>query len=244
MTIYITMSAYNEEKSLPPLFNKILDVFKHSSYSFKVILVDDGSSDKTVKVAQSYLNKLPLEIISHNQNKGLGEGIKTSIKKTLELASDSDVMITMDADDTHHPKYIIPMIKRIEEESDVVIASRFRKGSKQIGVPFLRKIVSLVARFLFRFTLNVKGVRDYTCGFRAFRVGIVRKAYEKFGEKIITKEGFACTDELLINLLNVTNNVSEIPFTLFYNQKGSSSKLQFWKTVKSSLAILFKSKNK
>jgi len=90
MTIYITMSAYNKEKSLPPLFNKILDVFKHSSYLFKVILVDDGSSDKTVKVTQSYLNKLPLEIISHNQNKGLGEGIKTSIKKTLELASDSD----------------------------------------------------------------------------------------------------------------------------------------------------------
>ena len=238
------MSAYNEEKSIPHLFDKIIDLLKNFSYPIKVIFVDDGSSDKTLEVAQSYKNKLPIEIVSHGKNRGLGEGIKTTIKKTLELASESDVMITMDADDTHHPQYIIPMVKRIEEGADIVIASRFRKGSKQIGVPFFRQVISLVARLLFKLKLNVKGVRDYTCGFRAFRVGIVKKAYQKFGDDIITKEGFACTDELLINLCEITKNISEIPFTLHYDWKESTSKLQFWKTVKSSLMLLFKSKNR
>ena len=176
MKIFITMSAYNEEKSIPPLLDAIIDTFNNSNYSYQIVLIDDGSSDKTVEVVESYAAKAPIKIITHIINKGLGKGIKTAIRQTLKIASDEDIMVCMDADNTHHPQYILPMIRKIEEGFDIVIASRFIKGSKQIGVPFLRKIISFGARITFKIFLNLKNVRDYTCGFRAFRVKIVREA--------------------------------------------------------------------
>ena len=244
MKIFVTMSAYNEEKSIPPLFDAIIDTFKNSNYPYQIVLIDDGSSDKTVEVVESYATKAPIRIITHIINKGLGEGIKTAIRQTLKIASDEDIMVCMDADNTHHPQYILPMIRKIEEGFDIVIASRFRKGSQQIGVSFLRKIISFGARITFKIFLNLKNVRDYTCGFRAFRVKIVREAYEKFGEDIITRKGFACTDELLLNLLTITKKVSEVPFILHYNKKGSISKLKLWTTVKATLAMLIAYKRK
>ncbi len=238
MKIFITMSAYNEEKSIPPLFEAIIETFRNTDYSFQVILVDDGSSDNTFKVAESYGTKLPIKVIAHIKNKGLGEGIKTAIKQTLEIASDDDVMICLDADNTHHPQYIIPMVQKIAEGYDIIIASRFVKGSKQIGVSAFRRFISFGARILFQIFLNFKDIKDYTCGFRALKVQTVREAYKKFGDEIIIRKGFACTDELLLNLLTISNKVAEIPFILHYNKKESISKLKLWTTIKATLLML------
>ena len=241
--IIIALPAYNEEKSISAL----LDEFESSLSSYKhaceYVIVNDGSTDGTLDAIKPHLNTLKIHIENHEKNKGLGEAIKTGLKKAISLCeSDADIIVNMDADNTHHPKYIIPMIEKVAEGADIVIASRYREGSVEIGVPFLRKVYSRAAKLIFTITLRLPNVRDYTCGYRAYRAGLIRSALETYGDSIIERQGFACTDELLVNLSALTDKIYEIPFVLNYDLKKGKSKLNLFLTIIETLKMILKSK--
>jgi len=237
--IYVCLPAYNEEDSLSSLLDKFGVLLQNSEHSYQLILVNDGSTDRTAEIAQSYQSKLPLEILTHNPNRGLGEAIRTGFNHVITLALENDVIVYLDSDDTHDPCYIPSMVKKIEEGFDIVIASRYQPGSEERGVPFPRRILSRVAGFVFRLYLPVKKVKDYTCGYRAYRAGLIRKAIEKWDNHFISAKGFACTDEILIKLSQLTNKISEVPFILFYDRKKGQSKLNLWKTIPATLRLLW-----
>jgi dolichol-phosphate mannosyltransferase len=81
-------------------------------------------------------------------------------------------------------------------------------------------------------------VRDYTCGYRAYRVSLLQRAVEKYGDRIITREGFACTDEILVHLSTLTKRITEIPFVLRYDKKRSRSRLPLFRTIWETLKML------
>ncbi len=167
--------------------------------------------------------------------------IITGLEAALEHSqSDDDVVVCMDADHTHPPDAMPPMLARLEAGADIVIASRYRKGSRQRGVPLRRQLLSLVGRILFTLRLHLKGVRDYTCGYRAYRVRVLREGFAKYGDALIERAGFACTDELLVKLAPFCSRIEEVPFILRYDRKRGESKLPFWATVKATLALLLK----
>ncbi len=238
-TIYVCLPAYNEENNLSLLLDEFITLLEKSSYPYKLILVNDGSTDRTGEIAQSYQTKLPLEILTHNPNKGLGEAIRTGFHHVVSLARDTDVIVYMDSDNTHDPIYIPSMVKKIEEGFDVVIASRYQPGSEERGVPFSRRLLSRVAGYVFRLFLPVKSVKDYTCGYRAYRVGLIKQAIQKYENQFITAKGFACTDEILIKLSQLTNKMAEVPFILYYDRKKGESKLNLWKTIPATLHLLW-----
>ena len=122
--------------------------------------------------------------------------------------------------------------------ADVVIASRYRKGSREVGVPLFRLMLSRGARLVFQMFLRLPNVRDYTCGYRAYRVELIRKAWDKYGEDIITRQGFACTDELLTKLSTISRKITEIPFVLRYDKKKNKSKLPLIRTIWETLKML------
>jgi dolichol-phosphate mannosyltransferase len=239
ITVYVCLPAYNEENSLKPLFDKYITLLDNSSYHYKLLLVNDGSTDKTLVIAQSYQSKLPLEILTHNPNRGLGEAIRTGFHYVVSIAQENDAIIYMDSDDTHDPVYIPSMVKKIEEGFDVVIASRYQPGSEERGVPFSRRLLSRTAGMIFRLFLPVKKVKDYTCGYRAYRVGLIRDAIKKYDNHFISAKGFACTDEILIKLSQLTNKMTEVPFILYYDRKKGKSKLNLWKTIPATLHLLW-----
>ena len=146
----------------------------------------------------------------------------------------------MDSDDTHPPDVIPGMVEKIRAGADLVIASRYQPGSRQIGVPLFRLMLSFGARWLFRWKLGIRGVRDYTCGFRAYRASLIRMGLEKYGDDIITREGFACTDELLVKLAHFEPVIAEVPFILRYDQKHGRSKIQLFKTIRETLKMLWR----
>lgn len=235
--IYITCAAYNEETDLPALLDEISRVMKNLEY--KVIITDDGSRDRTWEIIQEYSGKMPIIGVRHEVNKGLGPAIDSCFRKAIEVGGPDDVVVNMDADNSHNPAYIQRMVRSIEEGMDIVIASRFQPGSEVYGVPPLRLFLSWGARMLFRFTIRIKGVRDLTCGYRAYRLGVIEKGYKAFDGKLIEADGFACTDEILIKLSKVTGNIEEIPFTLRYDQKTGSSKINLPKTIISTIKVLW-----
>ena len=143
------------------------------------------------------------------------------------MSNDDDIIIRMDCDDTHEPIFIIDLIKKINEGYDVVIASRFQKGGGQQGVSAYRKFISYGANLFMKLFFPIKGVRDYSCGYRAYSAKIIKKAIKNYGNYFIQLKGlgFTCTLEKLIKLKLINARFSEIPFVLRYDKKQGDSKM-------------------
>ena len=170
MTLFIILPAYNEYQAISPLFTRLRQFEKKSCTPIKVIFVDDGSIDGTSDIAreQAQILGLSIKLLKHTQNAGLGQAIKTGLTAFIEIANEDDCVATMDCDNTQPPELLDIMYALITEDNyDIVIASRYQKGSKVVGLSIFRVIMSYGASFLFQVLLPISRVKDYTCGFRA-----------------------------------------------------------------------------
>ncbi len=235
--IVIVLPAYNEEQGIVRLLKRIELVAKTWFFDpVKVIVVDDGSSDHTSEKVQA-LNSAMIELVRHNSNRGLGEAIKTGMLQALAKCKDSDVIVTMDADNTHSPGLVLRMVLLIEEGYDVVIASRYQSGARVLGVPPNRRLFSRVMSWLFRILFPIPGVRDYSSGFRAYRAGLLLEAFNRWQDRFISQPGFACMVEILLKLRRLGAIMAEAPLVLRYDRRQGNSKMDVGKTIRQTLAL-------
>jgi dolichol-phosphate mannosyltransferase len=239
--IIVALPAYNEALNIGAL----LDGFEHIfgsmlAYGFErsYVIVDDGSLDQTQNVLREYAARIPLTLLVHERNQGLGPTIRDALRKAAEVSRPGDIIITMDADNTHLPGLMPSMVQKVLEGHDIVIASRFRKGARVIGLHWLRKCLSIGASLMMRIAFPIKEVRDYTCGFRAYRADVLCMAFEKYGESFIDQSGFQCMADILIKLRRFKPIVGEVPMILRYDYKKGSSSMQVGRTVFQTLHLL------
>ena len=227
MTLFILLPAYNEVLSLPPLLESIEQVAAESEHDHRVIVCDDGSADGTAELLASYDGSLSLEVITHKINRGLGETVRDLFERAAELAGPGDVIVRMDCDYTHDPRIIEAMLGEIAAGADVVIASRFQHGGGQLGVSRYRAFVSYCANLFMKLFFPIAGLREYSCGFRAYRAEVIQDAVAFFANDFIQLRGlgFTCTLEKLIKLKIRGWRFAEVPFVLRYDQKVSDSKM-------------------
>ena len=238
MKILFALPAYNEEKDLPKLLETFERQMEASHYAFQVVIVDDGSSDGTLDVIRQWSSRMPIDLVRHAKNSGLGETIQDALHRAAALADAADIVITMDADNTHSPAVIPEMVKAIEQGSDVVIASRYRRGSKVVGLSAFRQLMSYGARFLFQIAFPIAGVRDYTCGFRAYRASLLSVAFARYGKTLVQERGFAAMAEILLKLRAMNTRFSEVPMVLRYDFKSGDSKMRVGATVMKTLRMM------
>jgi len=237
--IFVLLPAYNEEEGLPPLLEAYADLATTLPDSLEIVVVDDGSSDQTSKVASSFSNRLDMTVIKHEQNKGLGAAFLTGFQYIADTGGPEDVVVTMDADNTHAPRFIAAMLATLRY-SDVVIASRYAPGGKELGVPPHRRLLSRGASILYRTVFGISGVTDYTCGYRMYRLKVIQDALEYYGDDFVTEKGFSSTGEILLKLLPIAEDFAEVPFQLRYDLKAGVSKMPKFKTVINTLRLLVK----
>jgi dolichol-phosphate mannosyltransferase len=225
--IAILLPAYNEEVSLPVLVPKITQGLDEQKVDYRIIVCDDGSRDRTSEILTEYAKTMKLEAITHKINRGLGETSRDLFERACEICNPDDVIIRMDCDDTHEPQFIERMVAKLDEGYDVVIASRFQPGGGQKGVNGYRAFISWMANLFMKCFFPIKGVREYSCGYRAYRVSIIQKCLKLYGNNFIQLKGlgFTCTLEKLVKLSIVKARFAEVPFMLRYDQKQSSSKM-------------------
>ncbi len=226
--IFVLLPAFNEADSLPKLLPKIRGALGNASVPYRVLVCDDGSSDDTAKVLVGYANVLPLEVITHKINRGLGETARDLFELAAELAAPGDVVVRLDCDDTHDPALILRMVSALDERDvDVIIASRFQPGGGQVGVGSYRGFVSRAANLFMKVFFPVPGVREFSCGYRAYRAEVIQKAIAFYGNQFIQLKGlgFTGTLEKLVKLHILGARFGEIPFVLQYDQKVSDSKM-------------------
>ncbi len=235
VTVWMALPAYNEERSLPNLLERFValrPVLEGSGAALRVLVVDDGSTDGTIAAAERFKDRLDLEVIPHGVNRNLGAGLRTGLTGALERCGPDDLVATMDADNTHDPALLPRMIEILERDrADLVIASRYCPGGREIGLTRLRQVLSRGASFLLSMVARVPGARDYTCGYRLYRAPLLRRAFAAWGDRLIEEAGFVCMAELLVKLGRGGAKVSEAPLVLRYDLKEGASKMKVMKTI-------------
>lgn len=238
--VRVVLPAYNESQSLGRLIPRIAQTLSETFWDYDILVVDDGSSDDTVEVARELQAECPVQIVSHQGNQGLGAAITTCLTRGIEGLADDDIVVAMDADNTHPPQLITRMVPMIREGHDIVIASRYQAGARVVGLAWHREMLSLGARFLMRGLLPIKGCRDYTCGYRAYRVGLLRAAIAKHDGQLVHEAGFACMADLLLMLSGMGAIIGEVPLLLRYDFKRGVSKMRIAQTVRRTFRMLLR----
>jgi len=225
--IHILLPAYNEEDSLPRLLPKIHAMLTEMAEPYRILVCNDGSRDHTQALLDEFAQRLPLEVIVHQINRGLGESMRDLFERAAELAEPSDVIIRLDCDDTHEPEYIPALVAKVRSGCDVVIASRFAPGGGQKGVDAYRAFISRGANLFMKLFFPIPGLKEYSCGFRGYNAAKIQEAIRFYGNNFIQLKGlgFTCTLEKLVKLRLIGATFGEVPFVLRYDQKQSSSKM-------------------
>ncbi len=235
--IHILLPAYNEGEALGAVIDGIARTLADGAY--RVWVVDDGSSDGTAAVASSRAAQgLQVTLLRHGANRGLGQAFRTGLEAVLPVMGKDDVLVALDADNTHPPQLISSLAQPIEEgRADIVIASRFAPGGREVGVPFFRRVLSAGARVVYSFLFPIPGVRDYTCAYRAYRADLLRRGTARWGS-LVTEPGFAASLEWLLRLAALNPRVEEVPLVLRYDRKPGPSKMRVVSTIRRSLGVI------
>ncbi len=238
--IVVVLPAYNEASCIGALLESFIEAIEEESRQCRFIVVNDGSSDDTAAVVQSFADRIELDLVTHPLNLGLAEAMKTGLARAVETSADKDIIVTMDSDNSHLPGLMFRMVRLIREGHDIVIASRYRSGAWTRGLSIFRLMMSYCASLLFRSIMPIRGVRDYTCGYRAYRASIIKKAFAEYGREFISEPGFSCMVDILLKLRRYDPIITEVPLILRYDQKLSSSKMNVRKTIIQTLVLLAK----
>lgn len=239
MKVWVLLPAFNEAENLPPLLEGVAAVLGPAGLPYGVIVVDDGSTDDTRAVAAAAAPRRPVQVVAHAQNRGLARTIETALGTVLRQANAADVVVTMDADNTHPPGLILRMVDEIRRGADLVIASRYAPGGAEEGVPLLRRVLSHGIGVLMRLRFGLQGVRDYSSGYRAYRTRLLQAAVHRYGSRLIESPGFTVMAELLLKLQPFGPRVVEVPLHLRYDRKRGGTKMRLLQTVAGYLGLLF-----
>ena len=198
----IVVPCYNEEAILPDNLNTIINFLdsKTNKYSWEIIIINDGSKDKTGEIADSFSNqRSEIRVIHHPVNLKLGHALQTGFRH-----SKGDIIIVLDVDLSYSVNYIEEMTdKLLESAADIVIASPYMKGGKVTSVPFLRKTMSRWVNKFMRLAAQDK-YYTFTSMVRAYRRTFIQTLNLK------TKD-YEISPEIIYKAMILRARIIEIP---------------------------------
>lgn len=209
--VIVGLPAYNEEKTIGPI---IIAVQKYADI---VLVCDDGSTDKTAKIAE----ELGAYVIKHKKNFGYGSAVASLFQHARRLGA--DILVTLDADGQHNaseiPKIIRPLI---EKKADIVIGSRFLKSKKAAEMPIYRQIGAKIITSLFNRISNFASksakynVSDSQSGYRSYN----RRAIEQLN---VLDMGMGASVQILLEASKENLIIQEVSSTCKYEIEGDTS---------------------
>jgi glycosyltransferase involved in cell wall biosynthesis len=200
----VIIPVFNEEKTISNVIERI-----PNHHQYEIIIVDDGSTDNSVKKIIEIPNR-DIKIIKHEQNQGYGAAILTGVNNAT-----GDIIVTLDSDGQHNPEEIPHLLKPIiSNRADVVIGSRY-KGKCQYKMPLYTRVGEYFVHVFLKL-LFLQTVYDNQCGFRAFR----KELKSLLRNMRYTDMGFST--ELLFKTAFYEYRIVEIPVSVNARKFGSS----------------------
>lgn len=220
--VVVVLPAYNAEKTLQQTYNEIPFPIVDD-----VVLVDDKSSDGTVKLAHEIGIK---HIICHEDNLGYGGNQKSCYRKALELGA--DIVLMLHPDYQYTPKLIIPMVSLVaSEQFDVVLGSRILGvGARKGGMPLYKYISNRLLTAIENILLSYK-LSEYHTGYRAFARRVLETVpFEK------NSDDFVFDNQMLAQVIYFGFSIGEITCPTKYFPEASS--INFGRSVKYGCGVL------
>lgn len=173
--ISIVIPAYNEEQRLPCFLEEVVSFAVKSVYSYEIIVVDDGSKDRTVALAREVANQHKgIYVVVNERNRGKGYSVKCGLLKAC-----GNVRVFLDADGSVHPAEIERVLPLLENGFEAVIGSRVLRSGKQV---LKRRWFRVLMGSFFNFTVKkllALPFKDTQCGFKVFKAHVVEAVVPK-----------------------------------------------------------------
>ena len=182
MNVSIVIPAYNEEKGISGTIDGVVEAIKPLGIEYELIVVNDGSTDKTAKIVE---NK-NIKIINHEENKGYGASIKTGIR-----CSQYENILIIDADGTY-PTEKLPDLLGYMNSSDMVVGARV---GRKVHVPLIRRPAKWLLNRIANYLVDMK-IPDLNSGFRVFRKKVAEHYFH------ILPNGFSFTTTITLAMIS------------------------------------------
>lgn len=199
----IVIPSFNEEKRLAPTLEQIMAYLQKQKYASEILVVDDGSRDRTIEVAQEKLAGFPHRILTQGFNQGKGAAVKRGM-----LEAGGEYLLFTDADLSTPIEEVEFLILKLENGFDVAIGSRDLADSRvEIHQNFLRETMGKTFNRIARL-VSFKKIRDSQCGFKCFRREAARDLFQ--AQKL---KGFSFDAEILYLAQKKGYRIAEVPVT-------------------------------
>jgi dolichol-phosphate mannosyltransferase len=217
--------AYNEEANLPRLFVDLEarpGLFPPGS---RVIIVDDGSQDRTAPLVENYAGDLPIELLSLGENQGPGAAFRAGFTAALEHCGDDAFVVTLEADTTSDLDALPKMLEHAAAGAELVLASWTMQN-----VSRRRRFLSAAAGFVVRHALGVDA-KTVSSFFRVYQARSLRTAMSRYGDSFVRERGFACKAEILANMARLGARIEEVQVDLDWSRREGESKMPVVRTM-------------
>jgi dolichyl-phosphate beta-glucosyltransferase len=214
--ISIIIPAYNEEELIRDTLNGLWNYFKTRPESYEIIVVDDGSRDRTVGLVEEWGRRLDvnLHVLVNEQNRGKGFSVQRGVE-----ASQGNFLVFIDADLAYELDAIDDFLTALRSGCDLAIGSRVLPGSEVKGVPASRFFAGQVFSWLVQLFLFL-GVRDTQCGFKSFNAKVAREIFRR-----LTISGFGFDVELLYIARKLKYSIQPVAVRMIHHRLGSRVQL-------------------
>ncbi len=205
------LPSYNEAQNAVPLARQVLACDPRLA----VLVVDDASPDGTGDLVEKEAQREPrLQLLRREGKLGLGSAYVAGFRYGLQQGY--DLVLTMDCDFSHHPRYL-PQILASARDHDLVIGSRYVPGGGISNWPLRRRLLSWCANLYTRRLLRLP-VRDCTAGYRCYR----RAVLERVGIGEIRSSGYAFLEEMVLRVHRAGFRIAEVPIVFEDRTRGAS----------------------
>ena len=212
MKIGFILPCYNEYENIFILIEQIKKIFKNHL----ILVVDDSSNNKIKKKIFKYKN---IKYFKRKSKSGRGSAVIFGMRRMMKQKK-IDLIVEMDTDLSSHPKELPRNIKFFQKEKlDLLIMSRYLKGSKIINWPLRRRIFSFLSNKLANFLLRAK-VSDYTMGYRIYSMKAIVQVANNCGK---VGSGFIVLSEILAELHYNNFKIKDTKTTFINREKGDST---------------------
>lgn len=232
--------AYNEEQNLPRLVASIETAARDAGLPYRVIVVNDGSTDGTVALVERSARTMPLVLVSQPRNMGVGAAFDRGFRYALESLEKDDLLATMEADNTSDLGILPKLIQLVQVEGcDIALASCYAHGGGVVGAGYIRRILSAVGNGLLRLAFPLS-VRTWSSFYRVYRGEAIKACYEAYGSRLIEEGGFVCMVEMLLKMQALGLKIAEVPMVLRPQNRLGSSKMKVIRNIIDYFRIMYR----
>lgn len=227
MDVSIIIPTFNERENIEKIIRFVNDVFNKNKIQGEILIVDDNSPDGTGDIAEKLSKKYKNIRVFHRKGKlGIGSAYKFGFKQAK-----APIVMEMDADLSHNPKYIPDFLDALKTH-DFAVGSRYVKGGGIVNWSIYRKLVSYIANLIASLILR-SGTKDVTTGYRAYR----KEALNRINLDEITSNGYSFQVDILMRLKRKGCKLKEVPI-VFVDRELGKSKLSQNEIIKFLFTVL------